>query len=65
MIIHSSISSQFARERQREMRARADRQRTGRQLHVLARAARRERGTERRPLRSLRTALRLRMQADA
>ncbi len=59
MFTHPCISSQLARERQREMLAQADRQRLGRQLHVLARTSRRVPGTYRGLRRSLRSTLRV------
>ncbi len=56
MFTHPYIGSQIARERQREMLARADRQRLVRQAREFARGPRRAEGTERRLRRALRHA---------
>jgi hypothetical protein len=48
MFTHPHIGSQLARERQRDMLARADQQRLARPLRGPARASRRAAGTERR-----------------
>ena len=57
MFTNPYLSRELARDRQREMLAQADQQRQAREL---ARVSRGPEGTERRPRRALRIALRLR-----
>ena len=62
MFTNPYFSRELARDRQREMLALADQQRQARKL---ARASRGAEGTERRPRRALRIALRLRPEVHA
>jgi hypothetical protein len=62
MFTNPYLTRELARDRQREMLAHAGRQRQARNL---ARASRGAEGTERRPRRALRIALRLRPEVHA
>jgi hypothetical protein len=65
MFIHPYMSSQLARERQRDMLAQADQHRLARELREHARASRRVERAERRLRHALRAALRLQTDVQA
>ena len=62
--MYSYLSVQFARERQREMRAKAAQQRLAQQAVALARASRRADRAERHLRAAVRKALRLRSELE-
>jgi len=65
MFTNPYLSTQLARERQREMLAHADQQRLARRLHAESRAIRQAERPERRIRRALRKAARLRTELRA
>jgi hypothetical protein len=62
--MYSDLASQLARERQRDVLARAGQQRLARQVVALARASRRAERAERRMRAAVRKALRLRSELE-
>ncbi len=62
--MYSDLASQLARERQRDVLARAEQQRLARQVVALARASRRAERAERRMRAAVRKALRLRSELE-
>ena len=62
--MYSDLASQAAKDRQRELRARASRQRLGQQARALARASRRADRAQRRVRGAVRRVLRLRAEPE-